>query len=57
MAENARSETVPAHQAVVLYVNVPTTFIVVAPFAMLPWGPAHVLWVVLTAGVFILAAY
>jgi hypothetical protein len=50
------SETVPAHQAVVLYVNVPTTFIVVAPFAMLPWGPAHVLWVALTAGIFILAA-
>jgi hypothetical protein len=50
------SETVAAHQAVVLYVNVPTTFIVVAPFAMLPWGPAHVLWVMLTAGVFILAA-
>ena len=50
------SETVAAHQAVVLYVNVPTTFIVVAPFAMLPWGPAHILWVALTAGVFILAA-
>jgi hypothetical protein len=50
------SETVAAHQAVVLYVNVPTTFIVVAPFAMLPWGPAHVLWVLLTAGVFLLAA-
>jgi hypothetical protein len=50
------SESVSAHQAVVLYVNVPTTFLVVAPFAMLPWGPAHVLWVVLTAGVFLLAA-
>ena len=50
------SETVQAHQAVVLYVNMPTTFIVVAPFAVLPWGLAHVLWVVLTAGVFILAA-
>ena len=50
------SETVAAHQAVVLYVNVPTTFIVVAPFALLPWGPAHVLWLVLTAGVFLLAA-
>ncbi|MGD0294716.1 MAG: glycosyltransferase family 87 protein [Terracidiphilus sp.] len=50
------SETVAAHQAVVLYVNVPTTFIVVTPFAMLPWGPAHVLWVALTAVIFILAA-
>jgi hypothetical protein len=50
------SETVAAHQAVVLYVNVPTLFIVVTPFAMLPWGPAHLLWLALTAGVFILAA-
>jgi Glycosyltransferase family 87 len=50
------SETVAARQAVVLYVNVPTTFIVVTPFAMLPWGPAHLLWVALTAGVFILAS-
>jgi hypothetical protein len=50
------SETVAAHQAVVLYVNVPTLFIVVTPFAMLPWGSAHVLWLVLTGAVFILAA-
>jgi hypothetical protein len=50
------SETVVAHQAVVLYVNVPTSFIVVAPFALLPWGPAHLLWLALTAGVFLLAA-
>jgi hypothetical protein len=41
---------------VVLYVNVPTSFIVVTPFALLPWGPAHLLWLSLTAGVFILAA-
>jgi hypothetical protein len=35
---------------------VPTTFIFVTPFAMLPWGPAHVLWMGLTAGLFVLAA-
>ncbi len=51
------SETPPAHQAVVLYVNVPTTFIFVTPLAMLPWGPAHVLWIALTAALFILAAF
>jgi hypothetical protein len=50
------SETVAAHQAVVLYVNVPTAFLVVTPFALLPWGPAHLLWLAFTAGVFILAA-
>src|SRR5271165_2750578 len=43
------SESIQAHQAVTLYVNVPTTFIFVAPFAMLPWGPAHLLWTILTS--------
>jgi hypothetical protein len=51
------SESIAARQAVVLYVNVPTTFIFTAPFAMLPWGPAHLLWLALTTGVFILAAF
>ena len=45
-----------AHQTVTLYVNVPTTLVLVAPFALLPWGPAHLLWIALTAGVFFLAA-
>jgi len=27
----------------------PTTSIFIAPFAMLPWGPAHLLWMILTA--------
>ena len=48
--------TPAALQAVTLYVNMPTTFIFVAPFAMLPWGPAHVLWTAVTAGFFVLAA-
>jgi len=51
------SETIQARQAVILYVNMPTAFIFIAPFAMLPWGPAHLLWVTLTAGVFTLAAF
>lgn len=49
-------ETKNAHQAVTLYVNVPTTFVLVAPFALLPWGPAHLLWIAFTTGVFFLAA-
>jgi hypothetical protein len=44
------------HVGVTLYVNVPATFIIVVPFALLPWGSAHVLWMTLTAGAFILAA-
>jgi hypothetical protein len=38
------------------YIYPPTTSILIAPIAMLPWGAARVLWVALTAGVFILAA-
>ena len=51
------AETIATLQAVVLYVNLPTSFLFVAPFAMLPWGPAHLLWMTLTVGVFILAAF
>ena len=35
----------------------PTTSIFIAPFAKLPWAPASVLWMIFTAGSFILAAY
>ena len=35
--------------------NLPTTFVVAAPFAVFPWGPAHILWMLLTGFVFILA--
>jgi hypothetical protein len=43
------------HQAVVLYVNVPTAFIFVAPFAILPWWLSHWLWIAFTAGIYLLA--
>lgn len=42
-------------QAIVLYVNVPTTFVVVAPFALFSWGPAHIFWMMGTGSAFILA--
>jgi len=50
------SETIQQHQAVVLYVNLPTTFLFLAPFAVLPFGMAQVLWLALLAGSLILAA-
>jgi hypothetical protein len=37
-------------------VNVPTTFSLTAPVAMLPWGPAHLLWMTLTVGGLIFAS-
>jgi hypothetical protein len=42
-------------QAITLYVNVPTTFVIVAPLAMLSWGPAHILWMLVLGCAFILA--
>lgn len=51
------SETVQQHQAVTLYVNLPTTFLFVAPFAMLPYGVAQMLWLALLAALFLLAGY
>ncbi len=39
-----------------LYVNLPTTFLFIAPFTMLPPGAASVLWMILTAASLTLAA-
>jgi hypothetical protein len=38
------------------YVYQPTSFSVTVPFAMLPWGPAHFLWMALTFGSLIYAS-
>jgi hypothetical protein len=43
--------------AVIPNVNLPTTFPFIVPFALLPWGPAHLLWMLLTGASFIFAAY
>jgi Glycosyltransferase family 87 len=40
-----------------VYVNSPTAFILTCPFALLSWGPAHVLWMIATAGSMIFAAF
>jgi hypothetical protein len=40
-----------------LHIYPPTTFIITAPFAMLPFGLAQILWVILTAGSLLLAAF
>lgn len=44
-----------AFRSITLYVNVPATFIFVAPFAALPWGPACALWMLFTGGALISA--
>jgi len=37
-------------------IYLPTTFILIAPLAILPWGPAHLLWMILSAASLLLAA-
>jgi len=44
-------------QAITLYVNVPTTFVLVAPFAALSWGPAHILWMLVTGCAFLASIF
>jgi hypothetical protein len=51
------SETIKARQAVTININLPTTSVFVAPFAMLPWGSAQVLWTILGIGSLIFAAF
>jgi hypothetical protein len=44
-------------RAMLVCINLPTSLFLVAPLAILPWGPAHVLWMILMAGSLILAAF
>ncbi|MGO9316368.1 MAG: glycosyltransferase family 87 protein [Terracidiphilus sp.] len=44
-------------QILSLDIYLPTTSIFIAPFAMMPWGLAHRLWMILTAGCLTLAAF
>jgi hypothetical protein len=52
-----RSAPEPFRRVVMFCVNLPTTLVFVVPFALLPWGPAHLLWMFVTGASFILAAY
>ena len=44
-------------QVLSLNVYFPTVFIFTAPFALLPWGPVHLLWTIFSAGILCLAAF
>jgi hypothetical protein len=44
-------------RAVPVCINLPTSLFFIAPFTMLAWGPAHVLWMILEAGCLIFAAF
>lgn len=51
------TESYEQRQAVTLYVNLPGTFIFIAPFAILPFDFAQVLWLVLLAVLLLLAGF
>jgi hypothetical protein len=45
------------HLVVTRYIYLPTAFVLTVPFALLPWGAAHVAWMISTGAYFILAAF
>ncbi|HEU5458756.1 MAG TPA: glycosyltransferase family 87 protein [Terracidiphilus sp.] len=53
----ATSESVERRQSVTLYVNLPPTFLFVAPFALLPLKTAQFLWGACIVACFLLAAW
>lgn len=44
-------------RAVLVCINLPTGLFLVAPFALLAWGPAHLLWLALMAAALMVAAF
>lgn len=51
------SDSIQRRKAVTLYVNMPTTFVFIAPFALLPWASAHMAWIVLLIGGLVFASF
>ena len=49
------AEPPQARPVVTVFVNLPSIFTFVFPISLLPWGPAHQLWLILTAVSLILA--
>jgi hypothetical protein len=52
-----QSDSIQRRQTVTLHVNLPATFLFIAPFTMLPLGAAQVLWSILIAASLLLAAF
>ncbi|MGA9670667.1 MAG: glycosyltransferase family 87 protein [Terracidiphilus sp.] len=56
-AGNRLSDTDKVRQVVTQYIYPPTAFSLTVPFAMLAWGPARLLWIVLSVASLILASF
>jgi hypothetical protein len=58
LTETGSSKDVPVLKGLAIrYIYPPTTLALTLPFGLIPWGPAHVLWMTCTAASFILAAF
>ncbi|MFZ0747166.1 MAG: glycosyltransferase 87 family protein [Terracidiphilus sp.] len=44
-------------RAIPVCINLPTALLLTLPFAILAWGPAHLLWMTLIAGCLVLASF
>jgi hypothetical protein len=51
------SQSTALQQSATLYVNLPTTFLFVAPFALLPFAAAQTAWLILTVSCFVFGAF
>jgi Glycosyltransferase family 87 len=54
---SSNTDSEARRQSLTLYVNLPTTFLFVAPFAILPLATAQSLWIILTVGCFCVATF
>jgi hypothetical protein len=56
-AQGGRSADVAKAREIMRYIYLPTAFTFTVPFAMLPWGFAHFLWMALIAGSLIFSSF
>jgi hypothetical protein len=57
LREGGDNPTQSVAETVSTYVNLPTSFTFIGLLAMLPWGPAHLLWLIITTASMIIAAF
>ncbi len=56
-ADGHPTDAPPIQFAVTRFIYLPTVFVLTVPFGLLPWGPAHLAWIILTAATLLLAAF
>ncbi|MDR3774202.1 MAG: glycosyltransferase family 87 protein [Terracidiphilus sp.] len=57
MAADNPSDSEKVRQIATRYIYLPSAFCFTVPLALLPWGPAHILWLLFTMGGLIFASF